>query len=695
MPWTTASGSVAPRTTGAHRHGAISVPAVSSRYRLVALVGLLLMGAAIAGIFVLMGDDEGPPAADDAQAYLDAWQDGDYAGMRDHVLDAPESFDSVHQQIVDNLGITSSSYELGAVDASGDSAIARYTATLLLDGLGEWSYEGALSLSLGDGDRWLVDWTPAAVHPRLGSDQTLTRMREVPQRAPILDKDGEPLSTTGPGRLVGLERRAIQDLNQVKAALQQQLGVDPAAVDEALGAPGVQPDHFVPIIAVSEARYTQAAPVIYPLPGTRFRDTTVRTTPSEGFAEHVLGRTGEITAERLEELGQPYLRGDVVGLSGIEAAYEAQLAGTPSGDVQLADAEGEVVEVLDRIDGQEPQPVATTLDRTAQAAVESSLAATDQPAAAVVVDRDGNVRAAASRPLADFNRALSGRYPPGSTFKVVTTGALLANGVTPDTPVECAQTTNAGGREFKNFESSRLGTVPFGLAFAESCNTAFISASVGVPDTDLVAAAESFGFNTDYSVGLNTFGGSFPTPADLTEHAAASIGQGRVEASPLHMATVAAAVIDGTWDAPVLLPDPPAGDDDAGASQARSTTTTSAADTQTTAAADSEGESAAGAGPTARPEPRTLPAGTAETLLGLMQRVVNEGSGQEAAITGVEIAGKTGTAEFGNGNPLPTHAWFIGIRGDHAVAVLIEGGGVGGRVAAPIAGAILAGLPGG
>ena len=64
-----------------------------------------------------------------------------------------------------------------------------------------------------------------------------------------------------------------------------------------------------------------------------------------------------------------------------------------------------------------------------------------------------------------------------------------------------------------------------------------------------------------------------------------------------------------------------------------------------------------------------------------------------AAITGVDIAGKTGTAEFGSGNPPPTHAWFLGIRGDNAVAVLIEGGGVGGRVAAPVAGAVLAGLP--
>jgi cell division protein FtsI/penicillin-binding protein 2 len=615
--------------------------------------------------------------------------------MREHVLDPPDSFDTVHQQIVDNLAVTSASYELGEVDTSGDSAIARFTATLQLDGLGEWSYDGALSMALAEENRWLVDWTPAAIHPRLGSGQTLTRTRELPPRAAIVDKDGEPLASTRPGRIVGLEPQAIQDLNQVKSALQQQLGVDPAAVDRALGAPGVQPSHFVPIISVSEARYTQVAPVIYPLPGTRFRDTTVRTTPSEGFAAHVLGRTGEATAERLQELGRPYRRGDVVGLSGIEAAYEAQLAGTPSGDIQLTDAEGEVVEVLDRVEGRDPQPVATTLDRTAQAAVESALSAADRPAAAVVIDRDGNVRAVASRPLGEFNRALSGRYPPGSTFKVVTTSALLASGVTPDTPVECASTINAGGREFKNFESSSLGTVPFGLAFAESCNTAFISASVPLPDADLVAAAETFGFNTDYSVGLDTFGGSFPAPADPTEHAAAAIGQGRVEASPLHMATVAAAVIDGTWDAPVLLPGPPAPDEgDAAASDTTASTTTVASADQTRTTG-SEGESAAGAGPAARPESRTLPGGMADTLFGLMRRVVTEGSGQAAAISGVEIAGKTGTAEFGEGDPLPTHAWFIGIRGDNAVALLVEGGGVGGRVAAPIAGAILAGLPGG
>jgi cell division protein FtsI/penicillin-binding protein 2 len=278
----------------------------------------------------------------------------------------------------------------------------------------------------------------------------------------------------------------------------------------------------------------------------------------------------------------------------------------------------------------------------------------------VIVDAASNIRAVASRPIGDFNRAFGGAYPPGSTFKVVTTAALLGQGVTPDTTVDCEPTANAGGRQFRNFEDSSLGPVPFGLAFAQSCNTAFISASAGVPDPALVSAAESFGFNAAYTVGLSTEGGSFPAPSDETDHAAAVIGQGRVTASPLHMATVAGTVIDGTWDPPVLLQDGlPDGDETA-----------------------------------TPPAPTQLAAGTSDTLWNLMRRVGTEGSGTAAAVPGVDIAGKTGTAEFGRGDPPPTHAWFIGIRGDLAVSVLVEDGGVGGQVAAPLAGRILAGLPG-
>lgn len=628
---------------------------MSSRYRLVALVGVVLLGAAVYAIFALMRDDTASPTAS-VEAYLSDWSDGDFAAMQERVVDPPSSFADDYQAVVDDLEVAEATYELDSIDTGGSTGVARYSATVELAGAGEWGYDGTLSIVEGDDEGWLVEWSSTNVHPALGEQgQHLGRTREAPERAPILDAAGDPLSVGRPARIIGLEPQAITDLNAVKAAFQQQLGIAPAEIDEALNAPGVQPNHFVTITTVDQARYDQVQAVIFPLPGTRFRDTFLRGGPTPEFAAHVLGDFGEVTAERLEELGEPYRQGDLVGLSGLEARFEEELAGTPSVAVQLVGADDEVVEELERFEGRAPEPVRTTIDPAVQTAVEAALGDTTAPTAIVVVDSQSNVRAVASRPLGEFNRAVGGEYPPGSTFKIVTTAALLGQGVTPETTVECAETINAGGRSFKNFESSSLGTVPFGLAFAQSCNTAFISASADVPDDALVAAAESFGFNSDYSVGLDTATASFPSPADATEHAAATIGQGRVTSSPLHMATVAGTVIDGTWEPPVLLPDLPVED---------------------------------------APAPTTLAAGTPDTLFGLMRRVVTEGSGTAAAVPGVEIAGKTGTAEYGSGNPPPTHAWFVGIRGDLAVAVLVEDGVAGGEVAAPIAGRVLAGLPG-
>jgi cell division protein FtsI/penicillin-binding protein 2 len=629
---------------------------MSSRSRLVVLVGAIMLGAGVYGIFVFMREDQSDPAPD-ARAYLADWADGDWEAMAARVVDPPADFADAHQAVVDNLQVSDASYELDSVDTGSDSAVARFHATLQLAGLGEWKYDGTLSLHRED-DEWRVEWAPDTIHPKLGQGEHLERTRDFPERAPILDSNDQPIATGRPARIVGLEPRTILDLDQIKSAFQLTLGIDPAAIDEALNARGVEPDHFVTITTIDQALYDRVASVIYPLPGTRFRDTFLRGGPTADFATHVLGTFGEATAEQLEELGEPYQAGDQVGLTGLEARFEKQLAGTPSGDIMTV-AAGDQVEVIDHIAGTEPEPVRTTLDPSVQAAVEVALGDTTQPTAVVVVDSHSNVRAVASRPIGEFNRALAGAYPPGSTFKVVTTAALLGAGTTPDTPVECTPTVNAGGRSFRNFEDSSLGTVPFGTAFAQSCNTAFISAAAEVPDDALAAAAESFGFNTDYSVGLDTEGGSFPAPADATEHAAAVIGQGEVTASPLHMATVAGTIIDGTWDPPVLLRDPPA-----------------------------EGEAQPAA-----PAATQLAPGTSDIIHDLMRRVVREGSGTAAAVPGADIAGKTGTAEFGGGNPPPTHAWFIGIRGDLAVAVLVENGGVGGQVAAPLAGQVLAGLP--
>jgi len=369
----------------------------------------------------------------------------------------------------------------------------------------------------------------------------------------------------------------------------------------------------------------------------------------------VLGRTGEITKERLDQLGSPYEVGDVVGLSGLEAAFERQLAGAPSGEVRVVDGKGDTVQVLRRFAGKQPVALHTTLDPSVQAAAEQALADVTKPAGLVALDATtGAVRAIVSRPTDGFPRAIDGRYPPGSTMKVVTATALLTHGVTPDTPVTCPATVTVGGKVFANYQGEQLGTIPFRRAFTASCNTAFIGAETKLPADALGAAAKGFGFGTDYSkgIGFTTFRGSFPTPVDATERAADAIGQGRVEASPLHMASVAGAVASGTWRPPYLLPD------------RRSDVA-----------------------------PHALDPNVAATLRDLMFGVVQSGTGTAAAIPGQQIGGKTGTAEFGSGNPPATHAWFIGFRGDLAFAVVVEGGGVGGEVAAPVAHRLLAALP--
>ncbi|HEV3012004.1 MAG TPA: penicillin-binding transpeptidase domain-containing protein, partial [Actinomycetota bacterium] len=173
----------------------------------------------------------------------------------------------------------------------------------------------------------------------------------------------------------------------------------------------------------------------------------------------------------------------------------------------------------------------------------------------------------------------------------------------------------------------------------------------------LLAAAAQFGFGVDPAPGIPAVTSRVPAPSDRADLAAEAFGQGRVTASPLQMAMVAATVAEGRWRQPGLV---------AG-----------------------EAAESGGSAPAEAPEP--LDAKVAGTLRTLMRQVVTEGTAAPAGLPG-KVGGKTGTAEFGTGDPLPTHAWFIGFRGDLAFAVVVEDGGVGGRVAAPAAARFLRGL---
>jgi cell division protein FtsI/penicillin-binding protein 2 len=193
-----------------------------------------------------------------------------------------------------------------------------------------------------------------------------------------------------------------------------------------------------------------------------------------------------------------------------------------------------------------------------------------------------------------------------------------------------------------------------------------------------------------------------PPPSDRADLAAEAFGQGRVTASPLQMALVAATAAEGRWHQPRLVSGEAAqpggsgadtstgsGSDSTGSTGSTSASAGSGSTSTSTGSAGSTANDSGGVEPARSPDP--LDPKVAGTLRALMRQVVTEGTAAGAGLP-AGVAGKTGTAEFGTGDPLPTHAWFIGFRGDLAFAVIVEDGGVGGEVAAPAAARFLRAL---
>jgi cell division protein FtsI/penicillin-binding protein 2 len=372
----------------------------------------------------------------------------------------------------------------------------------------------------------------------------------------------------------------------------------------------------------------------------------------DGLAGPLLGGLRELSAQEAAQLGLEYAAGDLAGADGVEAGFEAELGGPPSGSVQVVDGNETVVDVLTEFEGTRPDPLYLTLDYATQRAAEVAVATQSLPTALVAVDsRTGAIRAVANNPTG-FDRALLGQYAPGSTMKIVTASAVLAAGRQAGDIVPCPYEIQRGdSATFNNAFGEEYGDIPLIEAFAKSCNTSFVDQGFQLGAARLLEAAENFGFNQVYDLGVPVSSSSFPLPESDTEVGAASIGQGRVAVTPLHMATVAAAADEGTWRPPYLVGEPPA-----------------------------EGS-------------HPLPEASAAELPEFLREVVRNGTGTAAAILGRDVGGKTGTAEFGDEDPPETHAWFAGFIGDLAFATVVEGGGIGGEVAAPLIHEFLVNLP--
>ncbi|MFH9572508.1 penicillin-binding transpeptidase domain-containing protein [Streptomyces sp. NPDC017454] len=331
--------------------------------------------------------------------------------------------------------------------------------------------------------------------------------------------------------------------------------------------------------------------------------------------------------------------------------------GGPRGAVELIDrATGETVRTEASF-GKKPdpatdgEPVRTTLDATWQSAAEQALAEADGKNAALVALRvdNGEVLALANSPSSGFNRAASGTYAPGSTWKIVTsTALLLKDAVAPDDVVDCPKYLTVG-KEFHNVETSEYPGATFRKDFTESCNTAFISLRGKLDDGELGEVARTyFGVGQEWHIGIPTYDGSVPEPKDETEKAASMIGQGRVQANPLIMASVTATAVSGEFHQPSVT-----------------------------------------AGNTDETRTEPLPDEVVTQLRGLMRDTVTDGTAHVLADLPGEIGAKTGTAEVSDDQD--NNGWLVAHRGN--VAVVVEEGVTGGGSAGPVVHSLLSAVP--
>ena len=562
--------------------------------------------------FVLALAGCGDQAADrlnsTVHAFADALNRDDVSAAASVTTDPAKASDSVGK-LFDSLG-KEVHVDVGSIVRNDSGATFNLNTTWKFgqDGRNQWTYTTSGN-AIADGDNWKISWNPATVAPGLDAGPLSYSTLTPDPAARVLDRTGVDLLTQHVATLVNVSPGA--DLN-VLAALLNPLspGITSESLQADLAAANGQP------VTVITLRPDDLAPV----------EAQLSALPNVTLAPQLrlLATDKALTSPTL---------------SGLSDLWQRRTDDAGGWAVNAQTAAG-----LQRVGGQDPKPVAdisSTLDIGMLRAAKNALAALTTPAAIVAIQPStGDLLAIGQNVAADAKGpiALTGLYPPGSTFKTVTVSAALQAGqVTPDSVLPCPGTENIEGRQIPNDDNFDLGQVPLHTAFARSCNTTMGRLAVNLPPDGLTKAAAALGLGIDYTApGMTTVTGSVPVADTAALRVEEGIGQGKVTASPFGMALVAAALARGSAPAPAIVTGQPGT-------------------------------------PDRTPDPLPLP--IADQVKSMMRETVTSGTATQLQDI-PDMLGKTGTAEYIDDQH--AHGWFVGIDGDLALAVFVSDAGSSG-----------------
>jgi penicillin-binding protein 2 len=688
---------------------------LGSKRLVVVAISVLLLATSCQGGAPLSGRDATPTttplqAEDTARAFLESWERSDYGAMyallspSAQATIGPQGFARLYRDVAAEAAITSISTNVRSALQDGVGAQVAYHVIMESTPLGPIEVENVMPLSWTPdqeqtGGRWGVNWSAGLLFKELEGGNLLRMTEQTPTRGNIFDHHGQGLAITKPAVTVGVVPGEIEDEDRLLAELSSILALDPATIKAKYA--NAASHWFVPLKEISLELRQAHHDVLSELQGVRLRETVMRSYPEGGMAAHAVGYMGAIGPDELDHWKAKDYRGDeLVGKSGLERWGEDYLAGRPGAVLTVVTPAEEPVAILKERTYVPSRDIYTTLDNKLQKAAEAALAGTT--GAIVALDpNSGQILAMVSWPTFDpnafisglsseewqalandpdrplVNRAVQGAYPPGSVFKVVTMAAALeAGGFTPQSTFTCTGLWEGLGADWPKtcWVETGHGQINLIQALIVSCDVAFYDIGLALHNLDselLPDYARQFGLGSPTGLeGLDEATGLVPDDAWKTtalgeglapgDSVNSAIGQGYLLTTPLQIANMLAAVANGgTIYQPQIL---------------------------FKVAASSE-ETEEFFAPQAMGQLPVSPEHLAAIQEGLVGVTASPYGTAHEAFKGLEVsvAGKTGTAETGTGEP---HAWFAGYTPADspqiAVAVIVEYGGDGAKVAAPI-----------